>query len=205
MQSYTFVRPVNGMKFLKSIFLLMCVWLCMMSVSRFGLAADWRIDTQQAAIHFKTTGMLKVDGEFSQFSAQIRGDLFEPENLTIELSIPVASLSTGNKIADEVLKGSTFFNVKQYPTATFSSRSIRKLDAQNMWVYGDLTLAGLTRPINFKVKLEQPQLDQQNQTIRVQSSAVIQINRTDWGMRDYSAVIDPMVTLFIDAAFISHQ
>ena len=169
----------------------------------FSHAADWRINTQQAKISFKTTGMMSVEGIIPKFESTVQGDLFSPENLQIDVTIYADQVSTGKSVSDDILKGSSFFNVKKYPFATFSSRNIRFLDQQHSMVLGNLTLAGITKTVEFKVNLGKPQIDENTQTIIVNTSADIPINRKDWGMTGFSALVAPVVVIHIDIPFIS--
>ncbi|MFC2995933.1 YceI family protein [Acinetobacter sichuanensis] len=166
-------------------------------------AADWRMDTQQANMSFKTTGMMSVEGVFPAFESRLQGDLFKPENLQIEVKIYTDQVVTGKRISDEMLKGASFFNVKKYPYATFSSNRIQIIDQQHSKVQGDLTLAGITRSIEFKVKLSKPRIDANTQIMTVYASADIVINRNNWGMTSFSGLVDPMVILHLKIPFVS--
>lgn len=180
--------------------LLLCLSVLLIPYSH---AADWRINTSPARISFKTTGLMSIQGEFPKFESIVQGDLFSPEKLQIDVKIQADQVTTGARVSDEILKGSSFFNVKKYPFVKFKSSSIRLLSPQNSLVQGNLTLAGITKPIEFKVNIAKPRIDQATQITTVNTSAEIQIDRKSWGMKGFDGFVDSVVIIRIDVPFIT--
>lgn len=180
------------------------LWLFVVISANLVYAADWQVDASKAKISFKTKGMVQIDGVFPEFESKVQGDLFKPENFQIDVTIQTDRVSTGKSVSDEIVKGTSFFNVKKYPFATFSSSHVRLLDAQNSVVRGNLTLVGKTKSIEFKVNLGQPQINRKTRVTTINASADIPINRTEWGMNGFRGLVDPVVSIHIDVPFISN-
>jgi len=108
---------------------------------------------------------------------------FSPDDLTqtsFDLSVDVDSLSTRNDRRDNDLKGPDFFDVKQFPTMTFKSKSVTKTGDNAMSVTGDLTLKGVTKTIT--VPIEYTGTGSMMGQTRAGFRADFTINRSDYGM-----------------------
>ena len=87
-----------------------------------------------------------VTGEFKKWTGKIA---FDPQNLpasSIDISIDLASSTSGDANRDTTVKGPDFFNTAATPTATYRATSIQKT-TQGYVAAGDLTLAGVTKPL----------------------------------------------------------
>lgn len=99
--------------------------------------------------HFGTStnsgGFYNITGQLDYDPAAKTGD--------ISLVIPVNSLNTGNVAFNNVLKSSDFFDVKNFPLASFNSTkwyfSAESGDAKVTKVEGNLTLHGKTNPVTL--------------------------------------------------------
>jgi len=60
------------------------------------------------------------------------------------------TVDTNNAARDTDLKSDKFFNVAKYPTMTFKSTSVKRVDGK-LQVVGDLTLAGVTKSVTLDV------------------------------------------------------
>ena len=70
-------------------------------------------------------------------------------NVTIDVT--VNTVDTGVAQRDGDLKGANFFDVAQFPTATFVSTSIAK-NGNGLTVSGNLTLRGVTKPVVLQLE-----------------------------------------------------
>ncbi|MES2788686.1 MAG: YceI family protein [Planctomycetota bacterium] len=84
-------------------------------------------------------GFKKVTG-----AAVVKGD----KGLSLELEIDCASLYSDSDKLTGHLKSPDFFAVKDHPTATFVSKSVKK-HKSGYEIVGDLTLLGKTKEIHF--------------------------------------------------------
>lgn len=90
------------------------------------------------------------DGEFNGFA----GELVVADG---KLAATSVEIQTDSMVTDDTkltghLKTADFFDVAQYPTATFQSTSIEP-DGDNVEVTGNLTLHGVTKSISFPAKV----------------------------------------------------
>jgi len=77
----------------------------------------WKIDAAHSSAEFKVRHMMisYVKGEFSGVSGVLELDSENYSRSTVEASIPVATLRTGNDDRDVHLKAADFLDVEKYP------------------------------------------------------------------------------------------
>jgi polyisoprenoid-binding protein YceI len=142
----------------------------------------WNIDPAHSLAEFKVRHMMisNVKGSFSGLSGVLTEHLADSTLSSIEASIPVATISTGDAQRDGHLKSEEFFDAGKFHTLDFkSTKVVRKGDAEYD-VTGDLTIHGITRPATFAVEgPSAPGKDPWGNT-RIGLSATTKINRKDF-------------------------
>lgn len=149
-----------------------------------------------------------VKGSLTGLTGVLNEDTVDPTRSTIEASIDVSTLSTGDGQRDGHLKSPDFFEVEKFPTMTFRSTSVKKRAEGDYAVTGNLTLHGVTRPVTFTVEgLSVPGKDPWGNT-RIGLSATTKINRKDFGLTWNSALetggvlVGEDVAISLDVQFI---
>ncbi len=66
---------------------------------------------------------------------------------TLEVTIDLASVNTGDAGRDGHLKNTDFFETEKFPTATYRSTRVEKVAEEEYRIYGDLTLHGVTHEV----------------------------------------------------------
>ena len=64
----------------------------------------------------------------------------------------MTSVDIGNDKLDAELKSDRFFNAAQFPTAVYKGTSIKFTGDVPVEVIGELTLHGVTKPLNLKIE-----------------------------------------------------
>jgi len=161
----------------------------------------YEIDTAHSGITFQImhNGVNYVPGMFTKFTGKIVFDEKDPTKNELDINIDTSSIYTGNMKRDQHLKGPDFFNVKQFPEATFKSTSIKQNEDGTYSVTGDLTMLGKTNTVSFKAKFNgKKELDE---GIVIGGWGEFKLKRSLFGM-DYGAGKigdDVVVTLHIQA------
>lgn len=112
-------------------------------------AADtYTVDLVHSSVSFMTAhaGISKIHGRFNDFSGTFKLDAADPTKSSYFLSIKIDSVDTNNAKRDEHLRAPDYFNAKQFPTMTFQSTKVKKVDG-GLDVTGDLTLHGITKQV----------------------------------------------------------
>ena len=89
----------------------------------------------------------KVPGTFTKTTGTITVDRENLEKSSVDAVIEVGSVTTANEKRDNHLKSPDFFDVANFGTATFKSKSWKKTGDNTFDVTGDLNLHGVTKEV----------------------------------------------------------
>lgn len=92
------------------------------------------------------------DGGFNEFEGWINLVDGDPGKSQVEIEIDTTTLWADNDNLTDHLKSPDFFDVEQFPTATFVSREIIP-EGDGYTVVGDLELHGVTKEITFPAEI----------------------------------------------------
>src|SRR3954451_20319168 len=106
------------------------------------LTGTYDVDPTHSRLGFaaKHAMVATVRGGFKVYSGQVHLDEEQPENSWAKVEIDVASVDTGNADRDAHLRTPDFFDIEKYPTITFVSRKVEKVDGDVYTLIGDLTI-----------------------------------------------------------------
>jgi polyisoprenoid-binding protein YceI len=135
-----------------------------------------------------------VEGAFRKFTAQIVLDPARPEAGRAQIEIDLASIDAGSEEANEEVKGKSWFNVRDFPKASFSSVSVKPLGGGRFETGGKLSLRGKTLEVRAPFTLRQ-----EKDILIVDGS--FQLKRLDYGIgsgiwSDTSVVADEVQIKF---------
>jgi 8-hydroxy-5-deazaflavin:NADPH oxidoreductase len=143
-------------------------------------AGTWTIDPAHSSINFSVRHLMvsRVRGTLGAF----RGDITISSEGTPSVSaeIAVGSVNTGNDERDVHLKSAKFFDVEQYPTATFVSTGVRA-DGGGYVLEGDFTLKGITRLISLALEFNGISSGMGRGPVAGFTASVV-LNRKDFGI-----------------------
>ncbi|TXN29673.1 YceI family protein [Lacisediminihabitans profunda] len=145
------------------------------------VVGTWAIDPTHSTLTFsvKHLAISKVRGSFEKFDVTVV-TAEDPTATTVEAVIDVASVNTGQKDRDAHLRTSDFFQVDEFPTATFTSSSIA-ITGDDFTINGSLTLRGVTKPVTITGEFGGIVTDGYGQT-KAGITASAKINRHDFGV-----------------------
>jgi polyisoprenoid-binding protein YceI len=140
------------------------------------------LDRSHSHVGFKVRHLVvaKVRGAFTDVDATLTV-AEEPLESSVVVSVPLASVDTGDEQRDAHLRSPDFFDVEKYPEMTFRSTAVRQRGDDRYEVEGELTLHGVTRPLTLDTTLEGVTPDPWGGE-RVVFSATGKVNREDFGL-----------------------
>jgi polyisoprenoid-binding protein YceI len=112
----------------------------------------WQIDPVHSSLEFqvRNMGLVTVKGFFADFEGKLEVD--EDGRTQAEGTVQAASVHTRSEKRDEHLRAPDFFDVEQHPEIGFSLTSVEP-DGQDLKVRGELTIKGITRPIELRAEV----------------------------------------------------
>jgi polyisoprenoid-binding protein YceI len=149
-----------------------------------------------------------VKGRFTRFSGDAHLDETNPANSRVDVTIDLASLTTGTEGRDNHLRSADFFDVENHPTATFNSTKVEKVGEDRLRVTGDLTIRGVTKPVTLDATVEGKVKDMQGKD-RYGFTATTSFSRKDFGLEWNVALesggwlVSDKITIAIDAQVIA--
>jgi len=173
-------------------------------------AADsYKIDPMHSSIGFsiRHMGISNIRGHFDDFSGSVmvdNGAIKEASG-----TIQVKSINTGVQMRDNHLRSPAFFDVTNYPTISFKTKSVEQSGGETLLI-ADFTMHGVTKEMRLPVKLSGPLKDPQGKT-RVGLEARAKVNRKDYGINYNTALesgvaaVGEEVTLEINAEGVKDQ
>ena len=170
----------------------------------------WNLDPAHSAAEFKVKHMMisNVKGKFSNLSGSLKLDEADVTRSSVEASIPLDSLNTGDAQRDGHLKSADFFDAEKFPVFTFKSTAVKRTGDGELSVTGDLTLHGVTQAVTFAVEGPSAPSKDPWGNFRVGLSATARINRKDFGLSWNAALetggvlVGEDVAITLDVQFI---
>jgi polyisoprenoid-binding protein YceI len=146
-------------------------------------AETYTIDPVHSSISFMIShvGISNIHGRFNDFSGKITIDESDPSKSSFSVTIPIDSIDTNNVKRDEHLRAPDYFNAKQFPTMSFQSTKVKKIDG-GFEVSGDLTLHGVTKPISLTIKGGDKVVEFPKGKQRIGLTSSFSIRRSEFGV-----------------------
>lgn len=163
--------------------------------------STWVPDKAHSEVDFSILHMSlsKVHGKFGNVGGKVVMNDSDIAKSSVEVTIDVSTVDTGVAQRDADLKSDHFFDVAQFPTATFTSTSVAKSD-KGLTVTGNLTLHGVTKPVTLAVEGPTGPVPGMDKKPHSGFSATTTISRTAFGIgaKYPSAVLGDDIQLSID-------
>ena len=164
-------------------------------------STTWIPDKAHSQVNFSILhlGLSNVRGHFGNIGGTIVLNESDIAKSTLNVTIDVSTVDTGVAGRDGDLKSPNFFDVAQFPTATFVSTSIAK-NGSALAVSGNLTLHGVTKPVQLQVEGPTGPVPGMDKKPHSGFSATTTISRTAFGIATKvpTAVVGDEVKLTID-------
>lgn len=170
----------------------------------------WTLDMSHSDIGFtvRHAGISKVRGRFSDASAtaHVRDSL---KDSSLHATVKTASFDSGEPNRDAHVRGADFFDVENFPEMTFRATGVEG-DGEDYTLTGDLTIRGITKPIELEVEFTGVAVDPFGAT-RAGFSAETEISRKEFGLTWNAALetggflVSDKVKINLEAALVKQD
>jgi polyisoprenoid-binding protein YceI len=167
-------------------------------------ASTWTADPAHSDVSFsiRHMGISTVRGHFN-VTATIAWNEADIAKSTVNATIDVSSVDTGESGRDTDIVGAAWFDTAHYRTATFASTSVAK-SGDHLTINGNLTLHGVTRPVVLQAEGPTGPITGMDHKPHAGFTATTAIKRTDFniGSNFPATMVGDDVKLDIDLEII---
>lgn len=174
------------------------------------LTGTWIADPVHSDVSFRVRhmGVGRVRGTFTLGSAEFVVAEGGATASSVRAVVDAASVVTGNEQRDEHIRSADFLDVENHPSIEFTSTQVRDVDTRVFTIDGDLTIHGVTHPVELAAEflgtVEDPSGGQ-----RVGFTATAAISRAAFGVDLHlgfgagNVVVADSIEITIDVEFTS--
>jgi polyisoprenoid-binding protein YceI len=142
----------------------------------------WVIDPTHTRLGFvaRHAMVTKVRGQFEEFAGTLVIDAANPSASTATVTVQLASVNTGTPDRDAHLRSADFFDVENNKEMTFAATGVKQ-DGDEFVMLGDLTIKGVTRPVELELEPTGVATDPFG-NVRAGFEGETEISRKDFGL-----------------------
>ncbi|MCW3118957.1 MAG: hypothetical protein JWM28_3039 [Chitinophagaceae bacterium] len=114
----------------------------------------WSLDPIHSELGFKIRHLMitNVSGNFNKFNIDVETEDDNFDSAKVKATIDVDSINTNNEPRDIHLRNADFFETGTHPKVDFKSTRIEKAGSDTFNLYGDLTIKGITKPVQLTLE-----------------------------------------------------
>ncbi|MCI4063486.1 YceI family protein [Micromonospora sp. R77] len=118
-------------------------------------AGTYLLDAAHKRVGFVARHMMvsKVRGEFADATATVTV-AEDPMQSSVTATIQAASIDTKQADRDAHLRSPEFLDAEAFPTLEYRSTGVKSRDGNEFVLSGELTIKGVTRPVDLEVEFE---------------------------------------------------
>jgi polyisoprenoid-binding protein YceI len=161
-----------------------------MTIMETLVKTKWAIDPAHTEVQFKVKHLVisTVSGKFEKFDGAVYSSKADFSDAETEFSADIDSINTSQPDRDGHLKSPDFFDAANHPKLTFKSTGIKKTGDSEYLMTGNLTIRGVTKPVQLTVEYGGTTKDPWGNT-KAGFEITGKINRKDFGLT-WSAVTE---------------
>ena len=164
-------------------------------------AGTYQLDASHTSVTWRVShlGLTQYTGRFDKISGSLKIDPKAPEASMLSIAIDPNSVSTGlpnfdKKIATDYFKGAPI---------DFQSGKVQRTGPDTALVTGNLTFAGVTKPVTLDVKWNGGIFSKFAQGHVLGFSATGKLKRSEFGVTQLAGAVGDEVELLIQAEFLN--
>ena len=173
-------------------------------VAACGLAqakpVDYTILTKisRVAFNLEHQGFIQLFGTLRVTQGTLTFDSDDWSKSHVDVSMPVSSLDMGDGPWNGQIRGDDeWAPLFKTTTITFHSTRIKRIDATHGTLTGDLTLAGVTKPVTLKLRVNKIGKNDVLDTPSVGFTATTTIKRSAFGVKAYEDLVGDAISVQI--------
>ena len=165
-------------------------------------AGNYEVDSRHTQVNWQVNhfGFNDYFGLFGDVTGSLDIDPVNLATAKVDVTIPITSVATSSAGLTTHLQSPDFFDVAKFATARFVSTEVA-VDGQRAVIKGDLTMLGVTKPVELESRFEGAGANPMNKKATIGFHASTTIKRSEWGITKYVPMVGDEVKLRISVAF----
>ena len=135
-------------------------------------------------------------------NGELEYDAADIENSSVQIAIRTDSIRSNVDHFDDELASRKFFNAERFPFITFDSSSYEALTDRTGIVRGEVTIRGVTQPLELGVTLNNAIIHPMRDIPVIGFSATGELNRSDFGLDRFVQNVSDTVAFRIEIEFL---
>lgn len=179
-----------------------------------AVAADtYKFESDHTSVTFTYPhfGLSHSSGKIMGAAGTLALDWDNPANCTVEVSLDMTTLATALPPFDALLKGKDYFDVADFPQATFKSTSVELIQpaandpndpdgkVREARVTGDMTIHGVTQTVVLDVVFNKKAFNPALFKTGVGFTATAHLSRKAFGLSHYEPFVGDDIDIDIEA------
>lgn len=179
--------------------LVLAAAVALASLSAWAAPVTYKLDPNHTLVlatwsHF---GFSNPVANFGQVDGTIVYDADNVGASSVQVTLPLAGLTSFVPKFDEHLRSADFFDAAKYPNVTFKSTKVEAAGDGKLKVTGDLTIKDQTRPVVLDVSLNKAAEHPMSKQATIGFDATTTLKRSEFGVDKYAPNVSDDVTLRI--------
>lgn len=165
-------------------------------------AGTFQLDPTHTSVTWRVShfGLTQYTARFDKISGSLKVDPKAPEASFLSVSIDANSVNTGLPNFDKKI-ATDYFKAETAPKIDFQSGKVQLTGPDKAFVTGNLTFAGVTKPVTLDVTWNGGTFNKFAQAYVLGFSATGKLKRSDFGLTQLQGVVGDEVELLIQAEF----
>jgi polyisoprenoid-binding protein YceI len=175
-------------------------FMAMLALASGAFAAEpYQIDPNHTQIEYTYNhfGFSHITGHLNKVEGDFLFDAKDPTKSSIQVNVPISTITVGVPDLDKELVGATFFEADKFPLATFQSTAVKSTAPGKLAVTGDLTIHGVSKPVTLDVTINKIGTHPMRGVPAAGFDATTTIKRSEFGVALYVPNVSDEVTLHI--------
>ncbi len=163
---------------------LCCALLVMAVTPALAGVSVWQIDPAHSSAQFAVRHLMvsTVRGTLGKVTGTAKVDEADLTRSSVDATVDATTIDTREPKRDAHLKSPDFFDVATYPTITFKSKQVKKIDDGKFQVLGDLTLHGVTKEVTLNVEGSPQPFKDPAGNVKIGGVATTRLNRKEFNI-----------------------
>ena len=141
--------------------------------------------------------VFRTTGSFKDWKGFVNVDDADVPQSTVDVHVNTKSIEMLDAQQTGMLRESDFFDVEKFPEMIFRSKEIERTGDTTLKVMGDITLRGITRPMQLDVAVTDRKPDAPAGARYARFRGDGKIKRSEFGMTKYVDVVGDVVDISI--------